>query len=641
MAEPVQLKVKDETLKANIEKEIGKFAAAKPIELPPADAPVTDLYAKKIEGTYNVSNAKKDTDNAIDLLYIAYNTTPQGEDAIRNQITKIMIELISAQEASELAMGKAMRVADDVIRTVGKIFPDWKDVREVKGPDDTAGVADLKSFLKVDVVKLAREIKDKALDVKADLEKIAATYNAIVKDTEAVTAKSETVLAGKLKDAEAVKKQIAESQAKREQLESLVADLAEEVKKYDTMAKNYASRADSAEERAFIMSIVQVGAQMLAGAIPAIVQGVTAAATGGASVVASAAASTVTRVVGDKNAEGAKAPPKPNDADLIKAKKDIGDKTIEANTAKEDVDKAKKAVTDQETVLKTQQEKEGKTPAATTSTEKPEKDDSETVKAIRQKIGEDKGNLKKAEDKYNGLIAALSGLQASMAALEKGLGEMSKKAENAATDLRKLQMEMLNKVETYEKERRNQNGELIKLRVLLASQVTEQDTLQLAIQSLNVSISALKKTQEIIHEIAHFFTSFAAFMDSVVDETDSDIKQFDEAIGREKIRQNYFTSLISDTDKFFLRQTAEWNAIRRVSEKFQETFNGGRSKLNKLRGDYIVGDKLKAYLKEATGRIDEIVRERQTDADQKVKDLDSYRQEIAGSATKAPSKPAA
>jgi chromosome segregation ATPase len=641
MADPVQLKVKNEILKEDIEKEIGNFAAKKPIELPPAAAPLTALYVKKIEGTYNVSNAKKDTDNAIDLLYIAYNTTPQGEDAIRNQITKIMIELISAQEASELAMGKAMRVADDVIRTVGKIFPDWKDVREVKGPDDTAGVADLKSFLKVDVVKLAREIKDKALDVKADLEKIAATYNAIVKDTEAVTAKSETVLAGKLKDAEAVKKQIAESQAKREQLESLVADLAEEVKKYDTMAKNYASRADSAEERAFIMSIVQVGAQMLAGAIPAIVQGVTAAATGGASVVASAAASTVTRVVGDKNAEGAKAQPKPNDADLIKAKKDIGDKTIEANTAKEDVDKAKKAVTDQETVLKTQQEKEGKTPAATTSTEKPEKDDSETVKAIRQKIGEDKGNLKKAEDKYNGLIAALSGLQASMAALEKGLGEMSKKAENAATNLRKLQMEMLNKVETYEKERRNQNGELIKLRVLLASQVTEQDTLQLAIQSLNVSISALKKTQEIIHEIAHFFTSFAAFMDSVVDETDSDIKQFDEAIGREKIRQNYFTSLISDTDKFFLRQTAEWNAIRRVSEKFQETFNGGRSKLNKLRGDYIVGDKLKAYLKEATGRIDEIVRERQTDADQKVKDLDSYRQEIAGSATKAPSKPAA
>jgi hypothetical protein len=636
MVNPVQLKVKDEILKEDIEKEIGNFAAAKPIELPRADAPVTALYAKKIEGTYNVSNAKKDTDNAIDLLYIAYNTTPQGEDAIRNQIAKIMIELISAQEASELAMGRAMRAADSVIATVGRIFPDWKDVREVKGPDDKAGVDDLKEFLKKDVVEKAREIKNKALEVKADLEKIAATYNAIVKETEAVTAKSETALAGRLKDAEAVRKQIAESTAKRAQLETLVADLAEEVKKYDTMAKNYASRADSAEERAFIMSIVQVGAQMVAGAIPAIVQGVTATATGGASVVASAAASTVTRAVGDKNAEGAKAPPKPNDADLIKAKKDIGEKTIEANTAKEEVDKAKKAVTDQETVLKTQQEKEGKTPAAATSTEKPEKDDSETVKAIRQKIGEDKGKLKTAEEKYNGLIAALSGLQASMTALEKGLGEMSKKAENAATDLRKLQMEMLNKVETYEKERRNQNGELIKLRVLLQSQVTEQDTLQLAIQSLNVSISALKKTQEIIHEIAHFFTSFAAFMDQVVTETDNDINLFDEAIGKDKVRQNYFTSLISGTDKFFLRQTAEWNAIRRVSEKFQETFAGGRSKLNKLRGDYITGDKLKDYLKAANTRIGEIVHQRETDADQKVKDLDSYRQEIAGSATKKP-----
>jgi DNA repair exonuclease SbcCD ATPase subunit len=636
MVEPVQLKVKDETLKADIEKEIGKFAAAKPIELPPADAPVTALYAKKIEGTYNVSNAKKDTDNAIDLLYIAYNTTPQGEDAIRNQITKIMIDLIHAQEASELAMGRAMLAGDSVIATVGRIFPDWKDVREVKGPDDKAGVDDLKGFLKEDVVKLAKAIKAKALEVKADLEKIAATYNAIVKETEAVTAKSETALASRLKDAEAVRKQIAESTAKREQLETLVAELAEEVKKYDTMAKNYASRADSAEERAFIMSIVQVGAQMLAGAIPAIVQGVTAAATGGASVVASAAVSTATRAVGDKNAEGAKDPPKPNDADLIQAKKDIGAKTLEANAAKVEVDAAKKAVTDQEKVLKTQQETEGKTPAATTSTEKPEKDDSETVKAIRQKIGEDKEKLKTAEEKYTGLIAALSGLQAAMTALEKGLGEMSKKAENAATDLRKLQMEMLNKVETYEKERRNQNGELIKLRVLLQSQVTEQDTLQLAIQSLNVSISALKKTQEIIHEIAHFFTSFAAFMDQVVTETDNDIQLFDDAIGKDKVRQNYFTNLILGTDKFFLRQIAEWNAIRRVSEKFQETFAGGRSKLNKLRGDYITGDKLKAYLKEANTRIGQIVSERESDADQKVKDLESYRQEIAGSATKKP-----
>ena len=128
-------------------------------------------------------------------------------------------------------------------------------------------------------------------------------------------------------------------------------------------------------------------------------------------------------------------------------------------------------------------------------------------------------------------------------------------------------------------------------------------------------------------------------MDQVATETDNDIKLFDDAIGKDKIRQNDFTSFISGTDKFFLRQIAEWNAIRRVSEKFQETFAGGRSKLNKLRGDYITGDKLKAYLKEANTRIGQIVSERESDADQKVKYLESYRQEIAGSATKKPAKP--
>ena len=80
----------------------------------------------------------------------------------------------------------------------------------MKGPDDKAGVDDLKGYLKDNIVKLAKEIKAEALKVKADLEKIAATYNAIVKETEAVTAKSETALASRLKDAEAVRKQIAE-----------------------------------------------------------------------------------------------------------------------------------------------------------------------------------------------------------------------------------------------------------------------------------------------------------------------------------------------------------------------------------------------------------------------------------------------
>ena len=95
--------------------------------------------------------------------------------------------------------------------------------------------------------------------------------------------------------------------------------------------------------------------------------------------------------------------------------------------------------------------------------------------------------MKKAENKYNIIIGELSGLQASVVALEKGLSEESrKKGEDTAAGLRKMQMEMLNKVQIYERERRTQNEELIKIKALLAGSLSEQDTIQLAVQSLNV-----------------------------------------------------------------------------------------------------------------------------------------------------------
>ena len=72
-------------------------------------------------------------------------------------------------------------------------------------------------------------------------------------------------------------------------------------------------------------------------------------------------------------------------------------------------------------------------------------------------------------------------------------------------------------------------------------------------------------------------------------ETENDIKQFDDAVGRETMRKFYLENLIADGDKFFLRQTAEWNAIDQVSDKFKRSFADGWSKLNDLNRKYIRG----------------------------------------------------
>ncbi len=193
-------------LNKDIEDQVEKLVAASPLKLPAADAEVSKFYVKKIEGTYNVERAKKDTDNAIDLLYIAYNTTPQAEGDIRVQISAIMDRLIRAQQESELAMRRAMGVADNVLGSLRNTFPDWLDVRDCKGPEDTKGVAEIKDFLKNDILELAKKIKEKALGVKRELDGIAATYDGIIKDTAAATSKSETALASRLKDKAAIEK---------------------------------------------------------------------------------------------------------------------------------------------------------------------------------------------------------------------------------------------------------------------------------------------------------------------------------------------------------------------------------------------------------------------------------------------------
>ena len=239
MATLVEFETRDEKLKKDIETQIGALAKVAPPALPPADAAITKLYIKKIEGDYDVSRAKQDTDNAIDLLYIAYNATPQTEVDIRTQIHGIMDSLVKAQQASESAMHRVHLAAGNVLSEVDAYFPDWLDARQCEGPKDVAGTKTLKAFLADDLIALAKAIKRQALAVGAVLDGVATTYNAILKDTENVTKKSETALAGRLKDATAVRKQIAASQAKRDQLEKLVEDLKLEVEKYDRLAKEY------------------------------------------------------------------------------------------------------------------------------------------------------------------------------------------------------------------------------------------------------------------------------------------------------------------------------------------------------------------------------------------------------------------
>lgn len=582
------------------------------VVLPGVNHPLVEDYIRKIEGTYDVSRSKEDTDNAIDLLYIAYNTTPQEEGSIRVGIDQLMSRLIAAQQESERKMRGAVTDAERIVKSLRELFGDWGEAR------DSDDIQDLQDFLGKDLVDLAKEIKSRAERISTDLAKIADTYDGIIEDTTKATQQGEQALATRLKNKEEIEKEIAKSNAEREKLESLVRDLQADIAKYEKMANEYKSKAETAEQRAFIMSIVRVGAQMISSMIPAITAGIAGAATGGVSLIAASASSTARQTVNSETATTES----DNAAKIIETKKQIADKCTEKTTAERE---------------KTDLEKKGKELIA--EKKKVEGDtatDADTkavqLEAVNKRI---KANDAKIEEKTNKISAAetaLNALNASLKSLDENMGKMAEKQEQQATDLRSMQMKMLEKVEAYETEKRTQAAELVKINALLTGQRTEEETIQLAIQSLNLSLKALKRVREIIVEISFFFKSFADFMQKIVESSVEQSDMIQKALDQDRMTKSFTKRIKRNTNDFFVTQTAEWQAVEIVSAKFVDNFKDGWSKLNKLSGTYLTGDELKSYLKVAASQIEDIAFKRKQAATAKLEELNRYRDRIQAEA---------
>ncbi|MBO9654735.1 MAG: tyrosyl-tRNA deacylase [Agrobacterium tumefaciens] len=586
--------------------------------LPKSNTALVRSYVDKIQGTYDVERAKRDTDNAIDLLYIAYNTTPQEESEIRNRITAIMNGLITSQQKSEMVMRHAIDVANRIGVSVADLFPEWLDVRE--GNDQ----AEVKAFVSSKLITLARNIRDKALDVRDDLISVAKSYDAIIEKITQTTSMSETALSRRLEDKAVMEREIREADARREQLESLVKELTAEVAEFEKKAREYEKRANTAEDRAFVMSIVRVGAQMISGVVPAIAM----VAGGPASMLASSVGGALSGqskggqgTDGQGQGGGSRTPTGGDKADAAATQSKLSEQKAELRKSEEKRDTLKKDIKvleDNRSALA--KDAKGADPESSKAVELAELDKRLTARAAE---------LKAQEEKIAGQQTLVSSLQASLDALDKGLGKLTDEQQQQAASLREIQMQMIDKAEAYQKERRNQTAELIKINALLKGKQAEDDKIKLAVQSLNVSITALKRMKEIIQEIAFFFKGFADFMQAVADDAEHQIKAIDNVAELEVIRKNRFAQLVRSVDEFFVRQTAQWHAVVIVSDLFNRSFADGWSTLNKLQGTYIPSGELPNYLAGIAGKLSAIVVEREAAADAKIASLQAYRKDLS------------
>jgi DNA repair exonuclease SbcCD ATPase subunit len=598
-----------------IDSQVKTILEAETITLPGNDHPLVEDYIRKIEGTYDVSRSKEDTDNAIDLLYIAYNTTPPNRKVtgpIRTSIDDIMTRLIDAQQKSELTMGNAVKDSRKILDELRETFEDWEEVR------DSEEIEDLKEYIGEDLIDLAEFIKERAEKISNDLAKIAKTYDGIIEDTSKTTHKSEIALAEESERKEEIEKEIAKKDADRQALESLVADLQADIQKYEKMANEYKSQAQGAEERAFIMSIVRVGAEMISSAIPAITAGITGVATGGTSLIAASAASTARQLTNSETA----ATEDDNTAEVIETKKEIADKTSDkavAEREKADLEEKARELEEEKTRIEEDEESDEETRTS-------------KLEAIEKRIKDNEEAIKEKEKETLAATTALNSLSEALKSLGENMGQMADKQEERATDLRALQMKMLEKVEAYETERRKQAAELVKINALLIADRSEDENIELAIKSLNLSIKALKRVREIIIEISFFFKCFANFMQQVMEGGKEQSELIQKAIDKDKLSKTFSRRLRRNTNDFYVTQTAEWAAVEIVSAKFVDNFNDGWSKLNKLSGTYLTGDELKDFLGAASKKIEEISFRRKQASSARLAELNRYRARIEAEA---------
>lgn len=583
---------RQDRLAAAIEQAIEDLRGAQPMALPGRDAPLVARFVEQIQGDYDVTRAKRDTDHAVDLLYIAYNTTPQIHGKVRNTISSIMKRLIETQQESELAMRGAVNAATRINGLLVDSFPEWLDMRKpvIEGTADAAQVEELRDFVRKDLIGLAKTIQGEATTVQKNLLHAAQAYDKIIEDTERATQDGQVALSLSIEEQKALQREIDQNNAQREKLESLVADLRAEVEKFDRMAKDFEKRANTAEERAFVMSIVKVAASVVSAIVPPI------------AMLASGPLGAASRSPAPAREDSST-----STTAQVQARKDLAEKELERKEEQKQVDKLDKEIKELEGERKD-------APAA-------------TQEELDKRIAERQRDREDREARIKRIDEAMEKLQAGIDKAAQEIGKLSEEQRDQAASLRDMQMKMIEKTEAYEKERRTQAAELVRINALLKGQQTSAETLQLAIQSLNLSIGALKRVQEIIQELAFFFKSFADFMGTVADEAGRLLANLEKAESG-SLRANAMRNLGRSIDVFFLRQAAEWLATGKVAALFNQSFAAGWSQLNKLNGTYLYGAELVAYLEQASVRLTEIAQERERRAEARITDLNAYREEL-------------
>lgn len=253
----------EQKLTRSIDIEVKRLRSQNYMSLPRAGTAVISHYQALLKLSCSLERVRKESDSAVELLYIAYNATPKSYGDIRVRISKVMCALMLTQQDTERALSKGLRSVDAILAQLWDFFPDWQELKESR---DIEGLED---FVACDLRELVSSIQRKAARIQSDLYEVSGSYRELISDTEVAAKCSEQALSLRLVDRADIEQELLSSRLRSQKLEHLGEKIADRFAALKRFALSLNKNVLTSPEQASVNAIVDAAQCVVEKVIPA------------------------------------------------------------------------------------------------------------------------------------------------------------------------------------------------------------------------------------------------------------------------------------------------------------------------------------------------------------------------------------
>jgi len=578
-------------------------------KLPPPDSKlVTDERARVLK-TIKLEKLIEGLSRTGDLINLAYNATPAKFGNLRAPMAKL-------QDRFGGLCAKCIQEMDSVAEATRAILPNITRTFTflLDGKDELA-------------ISFLSRCAAQAQKLSDSVGSLAKEFDALADETMKILSDAELERGVQIQKAEELRAKAKDLEAKTAEAKLLAEKLAESKKELQRLYDQAKEKAETAENRAFALSMVSAIMKPLGEGLGAFASAYSQSANP-LSRLMPPATPKKTKTDKDEPPKG-----KPESKEELEVKKGTAEKALEAAKAKKKaadtaVETAKKRVTTAKTsvegaekaVTEAKDEKEKKAATETLSTAKAEKSDADVVLENKEKDQKTAATEEeKAESNLKAIMAALQGLGKAVSEVGTAVGQMGNDYNAAAEGYRKEKLKYLDMLMEKQDKERETLASMQRYAIEMKNMGEQEQTAEVTASALFQAIAALKQVVVVLRDASLFWSNMAEHCKRLANPAmKQDIEDFKNEDRETKLaiyREDSFKESV-------VRYYAGWIALQSIAEQYMRETAEVRERVKSDFANYLDD---KAARAKATQLGDLLLKEFQKDLDANDKMKDGIR----------------